>query len=134
MQLAGGALLAIPVWWFRKNLPSEKAAQLCYGLASAWLLLLGPSAESSTYILMGPWLGWAILEAGKRKFAWVDFLLIATGLCLILAALGGSLKYAAQWHALGWHPISALFLLAWELISLPLYWSKRGIPAEASPA
>lgn len=59
MQLAGGALLAIPVWWFRKNLPSAKAAQLCYGLASAWVLLLGPSAESSTYILMGPWLGWA---------------------------------------------------------------------------
>jgi hypothetical protein len=121
IQVLGGLILCLPVVWAHGRLNQRSLCRLIFGLSTGWILLLGPSSESSTYILLGPWLFWTIVESYKIRRDIRDYCLWGSIVCLVLSATGGLFKSAAEWHALGWHPAAAMFLVAWELIGLTRY-------------
>lgn len=115
IQILVGLALVLPVIWAHIRMDHRSQCRLVFGLATGWILLLGPSTESSTYILMGPWLFWAISTSCRNRRGFQDAFLYGSIACLVLSAVGGLFKGTGEWHALGWHPGSALFLVTWEM-------------------
>lgn len=118
LQVMAGILLASCLFILRGTFESVDRFRLAYAFGTAWCLLLGPSAESSTYILMGPWICWAIQDECGRVWTLGRVFLGGAILALVFATLGGLTRNAAQWHGLGWHPLSAILMLCRELCCL----------------
>jgi len=118
IQVLGGLMLCIPILWAQNKLDHRSLCRMIFGLSTGWILLLGPSSESSTYILLGPWLFWTVIESYKNPRGFQDYCLLGSIGCLVLSATGGLFKATADWHAMGWHPLSALFLMVWEFVGL----------------
>jgi hypothetical protein len=80
-------------------------------LGTCWMTLCGPATESSTYVLLAPALGWAVVAAGRGRWPVGVRLLPSLALSLMLACvLAGLFPWAAKVHALGLQPLAALFL------------------------
>jgi hypothetical protein len=80
-------------------------------LATCWMMLCGPATESSTYVLLGPALAWAVLGAGGEPWAVRALPALAWGL-LVVCVLAGLFRNTAQFHALGLQPLAALLFAA----------------------
>lgn len=83
--------------------------QLAFSLTMCWFMLLGPSTEKATYILLGPTLAWGLLAAMRARSAggiapWT------TANALVLVA-----------HAVSQTPRS--WQAEWPLLRTPLPWA-----------
>ncbi|MSR30240.1 MAG: DUF2029 domain-containing protein [Gemmataceae bacterium] len=87
-------------------------------LGCSWVLLFGPSSESSTFVLIAPWLAMSLIqvfrgEIGKEK----TLLLAGTGL-LVLTVLAGILPATRRIHSFGFHPVAAVCLFFFYFLTI----------------
>jgi hypothetical protein len=113
IQGAGAGLVGVSAWILgRTRLERRLLLQLLLGLASSWMMLLGPATESSTYIVLAPTLSWLTAEAWlRRQDRWLRGLTASAFALAVVARLAGAVRAAAHLHALGPHPLAALLLL-----------------------
>lgn len=117
MQIAGGALVAFLCWrrqradWTTQTLLTSALA-----LTTAWMMLLGPATESSSFILLAPSFAWSVLEAiqepvrgSRRLFLW------GSCICFVLAIVLGGFMATVRVHSLGVHVWGSLFYFAYLL-------------------
>src|SRR5262249_36738383 len=111
MQLLGAAAaagLCLGLSW--AGWPRKRLLLVVLGAACAWMTLLGPATESSTYMLLAPSLAWALLEAYQERRPGPLRVLLLTSCSLLV------LTQVANWfadlrlpvHALGTHAFAAL--------------------------
>jgi hypothetical protein len=81
-----------------------------------WMLLLGPSTESCTFILLAPALAWSCLEAIREPgLSWRRCLLYGSGGLFLAAVAMGAFPSAVRLHSLGIHPLATLLYLLYLL-------------------
>jgi len=93
---------------------SEQAkCHFLLGLVLCWVMLLGPSTESATYMMMGPLAAWMILEGCVGKWRMTTQALAGMGYgILVVTALVGTTPKGREFMTMGWQPVAAAFLLA----------------------
>jgi len=70
LQIAGGAAVALISWQRqRAGWPRAPLLTSTLALATAWMMLLGPATESSSFALLAPSLAWSIVAALESKDA-----------------------------------------------------------------
>ena len=89
-------------------------------LGTAWLLLMGPAIEPPTYLLMGPWLGWALAGGMGRQLALAA---LACGISSLI--LPGTPTHPAMAWTPALLPLSAMLVAAWAVTVNP---DRTGIP------
>jgi alpha-1,2-mannosyltransferase len=109
-QVLSGAALAALCWYRqRASWPEKQSLNSTLALATAWMLLLGPSTESCTFILLAPALAWSCLEFIREPgLTWRRCLLIGSCFFFLVAVLMGAFPSAVRLHALGVHPVATL--------------------------
>lgn len=95
-------------------------------LGTAWLLLMGPAIEPPTYLLMGPWLGWA-MAGGTGLRPRLAPAALACGICSI--TLPGTPTHPAMAWTPALLPLSAMLVAAWAVTVNPERAKIPGIPA-----
>jgi Glycosyltransferase family 87 len=116
-QVVAGAAVAGLCWYRqRQGWPTDRLLSSTLALTTTWMLLLGPTSESCTFIMLAPALAWAFAEA-RRSGGWSARrgLLLASGAFFFTAMLMGIFPRAVNLHSLGVHPIATLFFLAYLL-------------------
>jgi hypothetical protein len=83
-------------------------------LGTAWLLLMGPAIEPPTYLLLGPWLGWAVASGVGTRLALAA---LACGIASLV--LPGTPTIAAMAWTPALLPFTALLVAAWALTIHP---------------
>lgn len=83
-------------------------------LGTAWLLLMGPAIEPPTYLLMGPWLGWALAGGTGTRLPLVA---LACGVSSLILPGTPTLPAMAWTPAL--LPLSAMSVAAWAVAADP---------------
>jgi hypothetical protein len=109
----GGGIAALCVWQRRRGVPGQELLNYVFALACAWMMVLGPATESTTYVLLAP------AVAAAAVAAWVTprslgIRLALVGCCILLAAtelelmfpLGNPLRH------LGTQPFATLLFVA----------------------
>lgn len=104
--IAGLALAARRACW-----EPRKLLVLILGLACTWMTLFGVAAESCTYILLAPTLGWELLRAETTSgVAWQRWALRGSAILFLLAEMAVWFPFGRQVHSLGVQPLAALVL------------------------
>jgi len=106
------------VCWRRQRAgwPTPALLSATLALTTAWMMLLGPATESSSFILLAPSFGWSVLEAlrepplGSRRL-----LLWGSCACFVIAVVLGGFLATVKVHSLGVHVWGSLFYLAYLL-------------------
>ena len=115
-QVLTGAGIAV-LCWHRQRTGWEKRPLLTstLALACAWMMLLGPATESSSFILLAPSLAWSLLESMTQ----IDWrrrgLLWSSGALFAVAVFLGGFSSAVKIHALGVHSWASLFYFLYLL-------------------
>ncbi len=128
VRLATAALVAALVlagrrWPVRRRLCSLLNLGLC------WVLLFGPATEGATYQLLGPALAWAMIDAWRRGRPLARAVALASAGAFGVGLAANLFPFAADVHALGPHPLSALLLFG-LLVGLDLRDLLRPAPSE----
>lgn len=94
-------------------------------LGTAWFLLIGPAIEPPTYLLLGPWVGWALVN---RHLAFPQLPIAAAAMILVSFAMPGipTTRFLAWTPAL--LPMSVILLIPWYLAAI----SKNNHPMQES--
>ncbi len=117
VQVVSGALVA-GVCWYRqwRGWPARSLLTGTLALTTGWMLLLGPSPESCTFVLLAPSLAWAGLTALAPPRFSVGGLPLGISITLYLLAFTGSwLPQATLIHSKGLHPWATLFWIIYLL-------------------
>lgn len=112
IQVGTGLALAVFVLWICRKMGHRKGLLAAWGLGSCWLMVFGPTTESSTYMLLAPVLSFGLIESRlsiKKGFFWPLSNWLA-GVFLLGGVLAGALPQAGRLHGLGLQPLGALFL------------------------
>jgi hypothetical protein len=114
VQMAAGAGCAVLCVAGRlRGWPREKVCAAALALGTCWMALLGPATESCTYVVLGPALAWALVDARAGPWpAGLRRLPDAALALLMLAVLAGLSPFTREVHARGPHPLGALLLFA----------------------
>ena len=115
IQIGAGIGVAVLTWHRqRAGWPERPLLISTLGLAVAWMMLLGPAPESSSFILLAPSLAWSVLEAMhtnslRRLLLWgsVAFFLVAVVL--------GGFSQTVKVHTLGVHSWGSLLYFVYLL-------------------
>jgi hypothetical protein len=95
----------------RRGWPPRRMLTAVTTQGTCWMMLFGPTTESSSYVMLAPALAWSL--GGARLERWPAVArfppLVSFGLFLI-AQLAGLTKVAGAVHALGPQPLGALLL------------------------
>lgn len=107
-----GAVLAAGLCFLARNAPRPDLMKFVYSLGCCWILLLGPSTESCTFILLAPALAWQLIDAwtAPRPQTYRRALLVVCAL-FGMTMIGGWFSFANKIHALGLHPLATLIFL-----------------------
>ncbi len=114
LATAGLAFLWV-VWLRRRGTPTCELVLGTLGVGTGWLLLLGPSVEHATFVLIAPTLLWGLLD-GRRPG-----LFIPAAFCILIlgwGALTDPLLPVCPW-LLGALPLGAILHLAGILLTHP---------------
>jgi hypothetical protein len=126
--MAGLCLAARRLGWRRENL-----LVLLLGLAVSWMLVLGPSTEGVTYILLAPTLAWAVVQSsrggvGRRLLPRLALVL------MVLASTAVWFPNGKRLHLLGPHPLACLLILGYLLAdALARLWRMRSEHVRTQP-
>jgi hypothetical protein len=108
----GGAALVAGVCWAGRRWPVRQRLASMLHLGLCWVLLCGPATESPTYLLLGPVMGWAMIDVWRHGGPIARAAILASA-AAAWAAIGANLfRWAADVHALAPQPFSALLLFA----------------------
>jgi alpha-1,2-mannosyltransferase len=117
VQVLAGAGIAAMCW--RRQRAGWSAKPLLtatLGLAVAWMMLLGPATESSSFALLAPSLAWSVVHAmqtpsrsARRGLLWISCVLFTA------AVLLGGFSNAVKIHALGVHSWASLLYFSYLL-------------------
>lgn len=111
IQAGSGLVLAIIVFWVSRKWGALKGLLLAWGMGSCWIMVFGPTTESSTYTLLAPVLGFALMESfsvGTKRF--FVFPIWLAGILLLGGVFAGAFPNAGKLHAFGMQPIGAILL------------------------
>jgi hypothetical protein len=113
LQLAGAAAVGATAFVLRRRWPERPRVLLLLTLVVVWTMLLGPSTESSTYIMLAPLATWFFLTVLLRCIEGRPGggLLLAASLAyglLLAAALAPAFPWGKRVHELGLQPAAAL--------------------------
>ncbi len=117
LQILSGVGIAAVCWIRQRQGWSQKALLTStLALAVAWMLLLGPVVESSTFLLLAPSLACSVL-AVMRNGVWRWRLLLLGGSAglFVLAALLGGIANTAKLNIIGLHPWASLLYFTYLL-------------------
>ena len=119
VQVAAGAGVAVLCWrrqragWSEQTLLTSTLA-----LATAWMMLLGPATESSSFVLLAPSLSWSVVEAlqtsdgrARAGLLWASCVLFA------VAVLLGGFSATVKIHSLGVHSWASLLYFVYLLMA-----------------
>lgn len=117
IQAAAGAGIAILCWRRQRqgwDLPELFTSAL--GLVMAWMMLLGPATESSSFVLLAPSLAWSVLESLRSPARSPRHLLLGgCCLCFGVAVLLGSFSGTVRVHGMGVHSWASLLYFVYLL-------------------
>ena len=124
LQVAGGAGVAILCWQRqRAGWPTEPLLASTLALTTAWMMLLGPATESSSFALLAPSFAWSVVEGLNAKTRHVrQWLLWASCAMFVIAVFLGGIVHAWRIHQTGVHAWGSLCYFAYLLL-------ERGAPA-----
>ncbi len=110
---AGLAALVVAICWAsRRRWPVRRSLCVALNLGLCWVLACGPATESPTYLLLGPVMGWALLDVWPRGGR-LTRAAIVTAAAAAGVAIGANLfSWVGQVHALAPQPLAALLLFA----------------------
>ena len=112
---AAAAVCLIARW--RLGWSAERVVPLAYALGTFWMLLCGPTTESSTYILVAPLAAWLVLDAIHGRMPLLCRVLVIAGSVLVHAALFSSIfPFVRTVHNLGLQPFGVLVMATGYLI------------------
>ncbi|HEV8061822.1 MAG TPA: glycosyltransferase family 87 protein [Gemmataceae bacterium] len=87
--LGAAGAAAMCVWGKRAGMNVRQLTMLSLGLASFWMMLLGPATESSTYLILAPTMAWIVFDAWNVRHSRYEMLAIAASLvCFCGAHIG----------------------------------------------
>lgn len=117
LQAAAGAGVALLCWRRqRTDWPTQALLTSTLALVTAWMMLLGPATESSSFVLLAPSLAWSVLEAlqttnaiGRRYLLW------GSCACFAIAVLMGGFSNTVKVHSLGVHAWGSLLYFVYLL-------------------
>jgi alpha-1,2-mannosyltransferase len=116
-QVLAGAGIALLCWYRQRAGWSEQTLLTsALALATAWMMLLGPATESSSFVLLAPSLAWSVVEAlqasagrARTGMLWASCVLFA------VAVLLGGFSTTVKIHALGVHSWASLLYFVYLL-------------------
>ncbi len=116
VQVAAGVLVALLCWHRRQaGWPSKALLTSALALATAWMMLLGPATESSSFALLAPSFAWSIVEALQTNERNARHgLLWGSGVLFAVAVLLGSIK-GLTLHECGVHAWASCCYFAYLL-------------------
>jgi Glycosyltransferase family 87 len=114
VQLGTALLVAAATWWIsRRRADRRMVLNTAFGYSCCWMILCGPATESCTYVVLGPTLAWAIIEAWRSNSSpWVKGLLLGSCGLFLSCLLASMFPFVALYHSWGPHPFGALLLTA----------------------
>lgn len=111
LQAGSGFLLALLVVWVSRNWGTTKGLLIAWGMGSCWIMVFGPTTESSTYTILAPVLGFALTESFSAEGKWFSvFPIWLAGLLLLGGVFAGIFPNAGKLHSMGMQPIGAILL------------------------
>lgn len=138
LQVATGAAIAVVVLYGKvKAWSRDRILVALFSLSSAWMILLGPSTESATYVMLAPAVAFSLVQAfGNPKVfspgmrLWIS---LALAVELLALALNAFIRMPRTPPFMAIQPIGALIYLGYAIASLrSRYWPEADQPA--SPA
>jgi len=141
IQVALGGMIALIVLGTRWKKGTTKALEMALVMGTVWMMVCGPTTESSTYTLLAPVLGMLWVRSLNRQQAPLFRGIVWLGLVLLLSGvLAGAFPQTAKIHAWGIQPVGALLLGMGYLLDyfgqIPRWawgwsWNKRLVEMEA---
>jgi hypothetical protein len=130
--LGGAGALGVCLLWARRLTEPRALLTRVYLLFAVWVVLFGPATETCTYVILGPALGWAIVEAFHAPGALTRRSLLPCSLFLmgpsVTDLVGQTLRNLAYAYAA--QPVGALLFV----VLLLTQGTPRGAPAAATDA
>lgn len=118
IQVSLGLACALWIGWMSWGKTNPKAPVACYLISILWMMLCGPSTESSTYTIAAPVLGLCAVGALKGRDGLLARLLLGLGcLLLMFGALVPAFPHGNRLQAWGIQPLGALFLTMGVVVS-----------------
>lgn len=108
----------------RKPAPATEPIATAGLLGTSWLLLMGPAIEPPTYLLLGPWAGWALASGAGRPLA---FAVLACAITSLMLPGSPSRSWLAWTPAL--LPLGAMLTAAWAITTGASREHSRDAPA-----
>jgi hypothetical protein len=92
----------------------QKGALITFAafIGTAWFLLVGPAIEPPTYLLMGPWIGWALVN---RNLGYQYLPIISIAMILVSIGVPGTPTSPLLAWAPALLPLSVVVLVPWYL-------------------
>jgi hypothetical protein len=117
IQIAGGALVAFESWRRqRAGWPTPALLTSTLALTTAWMMLLGPATESSSFALLAPSFAWSVVEAlNTRPRTARHGLLWGTCAIFAIAVIVGGIFSDWRLHQAGVHAWGSLCYFAYLL-------------------
>jgi hypothetical protein len=112
--LGGAGALGVCLLWARRLSEPRALLTRVYMLFAVWVVLFGPATETCTYVILGPAIGWAIVEAFHAPGGLTRRALLLCSLFLmgpsVTDLVGQTLRNLAYEYAA--QPVGALLFLA----------------------
>jgi hypothetical protein len=120
-QLLAGAGIALVCWHRqRTGWPEKQLLISTLALGVTWMVLLGPTTESCSFILLAPSLSWSMVEAmrsdvskGRQALLWGSVAFFGAAVTL------ADFKWVINVHAVGVHSWASLFYFVYLLTQPP---------------
>lgn len=121
--LAGVAVLVICLGITRRLTDRREILFRTFLWFSLWVVLFGPATESCTYVVAGPAVAWAVVDAWRRRAPWFERALLVGSLLMmgpmVTDMFGQTIRNFSNEH--GSQPMGGLLLLGW----LAVEWRRR---------
>jgi hypothetical protein len=118
LQITGGAVVALLCWQRqRAGWPTSALLTSTLALTTAWIMLLGPATESSSFALLAPSFAWSVINAletkqrsGRHHLLWASCFFFA------VAVFIGGIFSGWRIHETGVHAWGSLCYFAYLLM------------------
>lgn len=118
IQLAGGVIVALAcIRGQRKGWSEPKLLTFATACTTAWMMLLGPATESSSFALLAPVIAWSVVERlVSREREWRELLLAASCVFFTVAVIAGGWNATLGLHAFGVYSWASLCYFVYLLV------------------
>jgi hypothetical protein len=131
--LAGVAVAALCWHRQRAGWPASKLLTSTLALVTAWMMLLGPATESSSFVLLAPSFAWSVIDAwGAKERSARHGMLWGSCAIFVLAVVVGGINKDWKLHEAGVHAWGSLCYFVYLLLE-PKAPSKQAMQLEDSP-